>query len=298
MTQMSEDQDLIQNELPEDEPDIDPDNPDGELPDEQETPEATGSQDEPEESLNLTIAGFEDDGEGEDETRPKKGDPDWVNRLRRDSRELKRLKRSIERGQVAEPDSDDVGPEPTLANPTGNPADAYDEDAFRAAHREWVKKSIAVEERKKEKEKAAHAAERAFQERVASYDAQKRALPVDDFEDAEETVQSTLNHIQLGILVKNAPEAAKIVYALGKNEKALQHLASIKDADTYAFELGKMMANMKQAPAKKAIPAPERTVKGGSRGFQAATSNNLDTLRKKAESSGDWTEYFAAKRKA
>ncbi len=290
MTQMSEEQDLIQDELPEDEPDIDPDNPDGELPDEQETPEATGSNDEPDESLNLTIAGFEEESEPEES-----GGGNWVKELRKRQRELTRENREL-KARLESGGKDEkavvVGDKPTLAGC------GFDDERFESELIAWTERKAAFESKQSEKRKAEEAAERAFQERVASYDAQKRALPVDDFEDAEETVQSTLNHIQLGILVKNAPEAAKIVYALGKNEKALQHLASIKDADTYAFELGKMMANMKQAPAKKAIPAPERTVKGGSRGFQAATSNNLDALRKKAESSGDWTEYFAAKRKA
>jgi hypothetical protein len=302
MTQKTEDEviDQVTDELPpEDEQDIDPDNPDGELRDEQgDTVEAGAGGDEAE-SFDVTIEGFEP--EQEDSTKPKKGDPDWVNQLRKDSRELKRLKRQIDRGQInAAPDVDDIGPEPTLENPTGNPDHAFDEVEFKKAHREWLMKSIKVEEQKKQKQQAEEQAQRSFQEKLAKYGEERKSIPVDDYEDAEEAVQSALNEVQIGILIKNAPEKAKLVYAIGKNDKALQHLAAIKDPDTYAVELGRIIERMKSTSTqKKAIPTPERVVRSGGGGKTAAmTSDNLEKLRQEGLKRGDLTEYYRAREKS
>ena len=57
------------------------------------------------------------------------------------------------------------------------------------------------------------------------------------------------------------------------------------------------MSKAKIERTAKTIPAPDRVVKSGGK-TPAMTSTRLDDLRAKAEKSGDFTEYFAAKRAA
>lgn len=289
MTQ--ENQELIEGVegLPE-EHGVDPENQEGEGVEQerQDQREQEGQGDAPEvdpNQLTLTIEGFEEEGE------PQEKRADWVTQLRRENRELKKRMKDYERSAPTSPELI-LGEKPTLASCD------YDDEKFERNLIAWTEKKAKIESVQAEKRKAEEAAERAFQERVAKYDEQKRALPFDDYEEAEEAVQSALNHIQLGILVKNAPESAKLVYALGKNEKALQHLAGIKDADTYAFELGKIMERMKTTPTKKPIPAPEKTVRGGSRSFGAATSGGLQKKLDQARANEDYAEVIEIKRQA
>lgn len=294
MTQKTDDEviDQLIDELPpEDEQDIDPENPDAEIEGEAPKVEAEEPEQESEAELfDVTIPGFEAESE------EPKNEGNWVKELRKRQRELakenRELKQRLESANVKDERAVVVGEKPTLAGCE------FDDEKFERELLSWNERKLKYETQQREKQQAEEQAQKAFQEKLAKYDAERKSIPVDDYEDAEEAVQGALNQTQLGILVKNAPEAAKLVYAIGKNDKALQHLASIKDPDTYAVELGRIIERMKSTAPKKTIPAPERVIRGSAGKTPASTSANLDKLKQEAERTGDYSRYFEAKRKA
>lgn len=264
--------------------DIDPDNPDGALPADESAPTEG-------EGVELTIAGFEEEAPAEEAPAAN-----WVKELRQRNREmqreLKELKRERE-AQVKQVESVVVGEEPTFESC------GFDDVQFAKEMKSWMARKVKFDQQEQEKKTQLENEHRAWNERLSQYDAQKRAIAVDDFDEAEAVVQESLSQTQIGILVKGAKRPAELVYALYKSPKALQTLSAMKDPVEFAVAIGEMMSNVKSQPRKPSIPAPERVVRGGAGGrTPAQTSGNLERLREQAQKTGDYTAYYEAKRKA
>lgn len=277
-------------ELPsEDDQDIDPENPDGDVT-ESETPEVT---DEAEgDGLEITIEGFESEATPEEEANAKP----WVNELRKKHREaqkrIRELESQLNQGQKQE-ESVIVGEKPTLAGCD------YDDEKYDREMDAYYARKAKFDAQQREKQQAQEAEKRAWESRVSAYQEQKKALPVADYEEAESIVDAVMSQTQAAIIIKLAPNPAEVVYALSKNEKALQHLAAKKDPTEFIWELRGLVEKMKKTePGKKSIPAPERVVRGGGGKTPASTSSNLEKLREEAARTGDFTKYFEAKRRA
>lgn len=284
------DSQLIENTLPpQDEVDVDPENPDGELP--PDDAEGDAEEQEPEaDGFDVVIAGFEEDAPKDEEA----GAPTWVKELRQRNREmareLKALKQERET-QTKQVETITVGEKPTLAGCE------FDDDKYEREYSAWVERKQKFDVAEREKKAAVENEQKAWQERLNQYDSEKKTLPVDDYEEAEATVQDAFSQTQVGILVKGAKRPAELVYALYKSPKALQTLAAMKDPVEFAVAIGEMMANTKATP-RKSIPAPERIVRGGAGGKSPAmTSSNLDKLREEGLRKGDLSEYYRAKEK-
>lgn len=294
---MSDIQDEVQDNVPEvddqtadmfanDEPEIDPDNPDGELPEEPK-PEP--------ETLEISIEGFDDEIPPEQDTPVLKRVRD---RLKEETRARKAAERALaEREAQSAPAKRKLGPEPTLERPTDNPDHAYDEFEFKKAMKEWVQLKYEIEQEERREREKEESRNKAWKARLDQYDAEKASLPVSDYAEAEEAVQGAFNQTQLGILVKAAGEPAKLVYALGKNERALEHMAKITDPIDFAWELRGMVERMKKTDSKSNIPAPERVVRG-SRSIMANGPKDLEALRQKLLKEGKpLDEFYRAREK-
>ena len=268
-----------------DDQDVDPENPDGELAPEGAAPEGES------EGVELTIAGFEEEAEPQEEATA----PNWVKELRQRNREMQRELKELKKErevQTKQVESVVVGEEPTFEGC------GFDDEKFTRDYKAWVSRKSAFDQQEQTKKAQQEAEQKAWTDRLTQYDTQKKAIPVDDFEEAEATVQEALSQTQIGIMVKGAKRPAELVYALYKSPKALQALSAMKDPVEFAVAIGEMMANVKQQP-KKSIPAPERVVRGGAGGRSPAmTSTNLEKLREEATKTGDYSKYMEAKRKA
>lgn len=274
---------------PEEEKDIDPDNPDGEA-----VAEVTEqSSDAETDGLEITIEGFEtekDPEEAEVSAKP------WVNELRKKHRDaqkrIRELEAQLNQGQKQE-EAIVVGDKPTLAGCE------FDDEKYEAQFLAWTERKAKYEAKQAEKRKAEEAVMAAWQERVKRYQTEKQSLPVSDYEQVEAVVAETLNNENFAFIVKAAPNAAEIIYALGKNEKALQHLAAKKDPVEFVWELRGLADKMKKTePSKKSIPAPERIVSGGGGSSRPMTAENLEKLRDDLLRRGQpLTEYYRAKEK-
>jgi hypothetical protein len=218
--------------------------------------------------------------------------PEWVREVRKTNRELHRKNRELEEKLKAisatENNPVDPGPKPTLEG-----AD-YDTEKYEAKLAEWFdrKRKAAEIQSKAEEEQKAQQAE--WHKKLENYAKLKTELKVQDYEDAEASVQEVLNTTQQGILLQGSENSALLVYALGKNPKKAKELAEIKDPVRFAFAVAKLETQLKVT--KKTAPPPEKTPPSGGARSTGGSDEVLDNLRAKAERTGDYTQVLAYKR--
>ena len=171
----------------------------------------------------------------------------------------------------------------------------FDADLLEKKLEAYVVAQAEVKAKAAQREADLKAQDDDYQARLGRYTTGKAAMRVDDYEAAEETVRATLTREQQSVLIRNSDDAAKVVFALGKSKKALADLAAVKDIDRFAYQLAKLEGKI--TVTSKAPPPPETKLRasGGSGGIVAA--QGLDKLYDAASKSGDYTAYFAEKRR-
>jgi hypothetical protein len=271
-----------------------------------ETQQTEIEQEQPEEIVAPTL--FDDDdqesesqepaegaGQPEGESPSLKGQPapKWVSELRKSHKEIMREKRELQR-ELEEIRSklpkqeETLGPKPTLDQFD------YDENQFSEAYDRWMERK-AVQERKDQQQLDAVKREQEEVENFKkSYAARKKALGVDDFEEAESEVGSILNQTQAGLLMRGADDPAVLVYALSKSPARLIELSKIADPVKFTVAIAKLEISL--ATKKTTRPAPEaRVTAERGTGFNASSSQ-LDKLREEAARTGDYSKVAAYKR--
>jgi hypothetical protein len=265
----------------EEEKDIDPENPDGE-----EQQEETEQTEAAEDELIVTI-GDEPQEEPEESSRP------WVNDLRKKYRESEKERRRI--AQELEAVKGGSKPDPLGKEPELEDFD-YDADQFKAALKDWYVKKADHDKRQEQVRRQQEESAKEWQAVQETYTKGKARFPAEKMAEAEEEVSTILSGPRQAMLMDMADDSAQLVIALGTNPDVLRKLASIKSDAKFVKELAKVEMNVK-VQSKKTPPPPERTISGSGR-TPGASASNLEQLRARADKTGDWTEYFAAKRKA
>jgi hypothetical protein len=232
--------------------------------------------------------------EGESPSLKGQPAPKWVSELRKSHKEIMREKRELQR-ELEEIRSklpkqeETLGPKPTLDQFD------YDENQFSEAYDRWMERK-AVQERKDQQQLDAVKREQEEVENFKkSYAARKKALGVDDFEEAESEVGSILNQTQAGLLMRGADDPAVLVYALSKSPARLIELSKIADPVKFTVAIAKLELSL--ATKKTTRPAPEArvTAERGTSGF-SASSSQLEKLREEAARTGDYSKVAAYKR--
>lgn len=252
-------------------------NAEAELPDEQ--PEPQEGEGQAAEEDGPLVVSF---GEDEPEAEPEGAAPEWVKELRKLTREQAKRIKELEQAQKANTAEPELGPEPTLEDYD------YDPEAFKAAHRDWIKRSFEVEKEQESKRSEEQRQQEAFEQRVAEYNEAKAKLPVPDFDEAEAVLLEEFNPTQQGLLVKLAKQPALFAYALGKNPTKAKALAAVKDPVDFIAAAVRMEMEIKQV--KRSAPAPEKRITGGNVGGATPVDNNLDRLRAEADRTGDYSK--------
>jgi hypothetical protein len=127
-----------------------------------------------------------------------------------------------------------------------------------------------------------------------NYAKSKKALKVKDFQDAEDEVAAQFSEVQQAIVIAGAANPGALVYALGKNPKKLQELASIKDPVKFAVAVGKLETEVKVTKRTSTKPAPETPLRSTS--SAAASTATLERLEAEAAKTGDRSKVVAYKR--
>lgn len=242
-----------------------------------------------------------DDGgsEGEDEdivqigseeppaSEEVKAAPKWVKDLRERQRQLARenaeLKAKLGTPSVQQPPQ--LPEKPKLADFD------FDEEKFQAAVDGWYAKKREVEAFQASQKAAAEAHQKAVQAVHENYAKSKQALKVKDFQDAEDAVQDQFSQVQQSIVMAGAANPGAVVYALGRNPKKLQELASIKDPVKFAVAVGKLETEVKVTRRTSTKPAPETPLRGNSNA--SASKATLERLQAEADRTGDRTKVAA-----
>lgn len=215
--------------------------------------------------------------------------PAWVRELRKANREDKKRIRDLE--EKLQSATAGTKP-PVMEKPTLEGCD-FDADVYEREYDKWKDQQT---EQKREAELANQAKEaerKDWDSQLQGYETAKKNLKVTDYQDAEETVQETLNVTQQGIIVKGAANPALVVYALGKNPSKAKELAAIKDPVKFAFAVANLETKLKVTQAK-APPPPERTVRGT--GSASSVDSTIERLRTEALRTGDATKLMSYKK--
>ncbi len=217
--------------------------------------------------------------------------PEWVRDLRRVAREDKKKRRELEAELAAMKAAPIVQEEPIGEKPTLQGA-AYDTDAFEAQLLEWNERKRKHEAKAEAAKAQAKVQQEQWQARQTAYQAEKKALRLVDFDDAEDAVKDTFDVTQQGIIVHGAKNSAAIIYAIGKNKAEATRLAAIKDPVRFAMEIGKLEDKVKVTP-RKPQTAPEGKLNGTAP--VSVGNRNLEAARKRASETGDYSEVVRIK---
>lgn len=211
--------------------------------------------------------------------------PAWVKDLRKANREKDRRIRELEAKVAASTPAQraiEVGPKPTLASCE------YDEEKLEQELDAWHARKRQADDEQRAKDEAERKSKDAWAAKLSAYTAQKAALRVPDFEDAEEAVLGKLSVVQQGIIVQGAKNSALLVCALGKNPKKLAEIAAITDPVQFAVAIGELGAQVKTQQRKPAT-SPEKSAPRSSMSGASAVDNELARLQEQATKTGDRT---------
>lgn len=218
--------------------------------------------------------------------------PEWVRELRKQHRELQRQNRELQ-AKLATPATETkpvaLGKKPTLEDHD------YDSEQFEKALEAWYERKRSHDESVAKAEAEAKAKQAEWQAKLDGYSKAKAALKVKDYDDAEAQVQDAFDVTQQGVMLQGAENPALLVYALGKNPKRAQELASIKDPVKFAFAVAKLETQLKVTNRSKAAPPPEKPVTGNTR-ISGSVDSTLERLRADAEKTGNYTKVLQYKR--
>jgi hypothetical protein len=152
--------------------------------------------------------------------------PEWVRELRKTNRELQRQNRELQTKLQTTVQTETkpvtLGPKPKLEDHD------YDADKYEEALTGWFERKRQADEVNAKQEAEVMNQQKAWQAKLDGYGKAKAELKVKDFEDAEAVAQELFNVTQQGVMLQGADNPALVVYALGKNPKKAQELASIK----------------------------------------------------------------------
>lgn len=214
--------------------------------------------------------------------------PDWVRELRKSHRELQRKNRELEdRLKTAEPKPVSLGPKPTL-----NDFD-YDADKFESALEDWYRKRDEVERVNAARRSEEEIQQKAWSDKLKSYEESKSVLRVNDYEDAESIAQEMLSVTQQGVLIAGCENPALVVYALGKNPKKAKELSQITDPVKFAFAVAKLESQLK---VNRKTPPPVMKTVSGSGPVSGSVDSTLERLREDALRTGDISKVLAYKK--
>lgn len=241
-------------------------------------------------SLQITL-GDQSEEKDEDDLESNQPAPKWVKELRQNQRKLiqenRELKQKLSTSLPVEPEMQ-IGEKPTLENCD------YDADMFAEKLLEWNEKKRQVDQQAAQKRKAQEDAEKEWNDKLHGYNAAKQKLKLSDYDEAEFTVQESLDPTQQGIIIHGSENPAVLVYALGKNPGKVKELAAIKDPVKFSFAVSKLEAQLK-VTSKKSVPSPEKIITGSSGSISGSSDKTLERLRAEAQKTGDMSKLMAYK---
>lgn len=255
---------------------------------EQETTETA----EDSEEIIITI-----DGESPPQEEDDNSAPEWVKGLRKDYKALSREKHEWvnEKRKLEEQLKAITTEKPVALGPKPKLSDCdFDDERFEQALTDWHERKRDADTQAAQARAAEESQQKAWNDKVNSYNDAKAKLKLPDFDEAEENVKRIFSVTQQGILLKGSKDPALSVYALGNMTNKAKELSAITDPIEFAFAAGRLEKEMK-VERKKQTPPPEKTVSGNAR-ISGGVDSTLERLRADAAKTGDYTKVTQYKR--
>ena len=243
--------------------------------------------DEGEETLVVSIG----DDEPDKEEEVSESAPEWVKDLRKTNREQKKRLKEFEAKEAQRQSAKDqveVGEQPKQDDYDYEQQEQYANDIIS-----WNDRKRKLETTKQAAKDEEVAADARYHKRLASYDTNKAALQVDNFEEVEDRVKSQFSVQQHAIAIHALDKPELFMLAVGNSQKTLDRLSEIKDPVIFAVEIGKIEAKLKTT--KRKSPPPETRLKGNA-AIGGASDTHMAKLEREAEKSGDRTKIYAYRR--
>ena len=242
----------------------------------QDTPPA----EEPEDEFHLELEGEESPTD----------EPGWAKDLRQRNRDMARELDGYRKQQA--PKKVDVGARPTLDGCD------YDEDKFATELESWHDRKRQNEQVETKAQEAERVANEQLRRAETSYRAKAAAVPVKNYQDAENAVTAALTPQLQAAMISYLDDAPKIVVALHKYPAMLAKVAAEPDAVRALMMMKDMEKRIKTDVVRKAPPPPEAdTIQRGSGSMASVPADKeLAKLEKEAERTGDRTKIIAFKR--
>jgi len=263
---------------------------------EAETDEEEGAE---EETLVVSIGEESPDEDDTALTVEKEDDTDTIRQMRKalkekneaskaDKKRLKELE-AKEAERSASKDKVELGDKPNRDDYEYDQDDKFETDLVA-----WHDRKRKHETKKQADKDEVAAADERWHKRVSTYDTNKAALKVDDFEEVEERVKAKFSVQQHAIAIHALDKPELFVLAVGNNQKILDQLSEIKDPVKFAVEIGKIEAKLKTT--KRKAPAPETRLKGTA-AIGGSSDKTLAKLeREAAKNNNDRTKIVAYKK--
>lgn len=219
-------------------------------------------------------------------------DPALVKHLRgtikEKERELKELRRQTQQPSAQQPvinqaprmpklDDDDIG---------------YDEAVYQERMTKWAKENGDYQQQEHRRQHQEQELQRVYQGKLSSYQQRVKALKVAGYQEAEQSVIDELPVQTQNMILMESDKPEMVILALGRNPDLRKQLADATSPVAIGRLLGQIESKAKIMPKAKTTAATTPEVKGSN----GAVINNLDKLKAKALETGNWDQYFAAKR--
>lgn len=204
--------------------------------------------------------------------------------------EVRDAKRELAERRKAEAPQIVVGERPTLEGCD------YDEDKFAAELEQWHERKGQAAEAEKQAAQQAQVRNQEFERAIGTYRTRAAALPVKDFQQAEEAVRAALPDLLQSAIIQYADDPAKVVYALYKHPQKMAQIADEPDPIKAIKAVWNMERNIKVATRKAPPPPMAGNIQRGSAPVASAPDKEAEKLFNAGQKSGDMTAYLAYQR--
>lgn len=248
--------------------------------------DSTGSDDDSEQTF------FYGDDELSSPPSEEDKDPALVKHLRGTIREKDRELKELLRQSQHSPQQQPVIAQPPRMPKLDDDDIGYDENVYQERMNKWAEDNGKFLEQKRTQEQQKEQFQAAHQQKVANYQQRVKALKVQGYQEAE---QAVLDDVPLAIqnaILHESEKPEMVVLALGRNADLRKQLAEATNPVAIGRLLERIESKARLMPKAKTTAATTPEVKGSN----GAVINNLDKLKAKALETGNWDQYFAAKR--
>lgn len=219
-------------------------------------------------------------------------DTGLVKHLRNTIKEKDKELREARKQQTHQPVTQQQSTQPPRMPQLSDEGIDYDDAVYSQKVQEWAESNSRYQSQKAEQERQQQSLQQAHQQKIASYQERVKSLRVSGYQQAEQSVIEEVPEQIQAMIIHFAEKPEMVVLALGRNAELRQQMANATDPVAVGRLIGSIESQAKIMPKPKNKPAATPEVKGGT----GAVLNNLDKLKEKARETGDWSQYFAAKK--